>query len=288
MSVTVALAAGDEVGEGPVWDDATSRLLRVDVPRCVVNVWDPATGYVEATTYDDPVSAVMTRRSAPGWVVATGRDIVIQEPTSRVALASVDTDRPDSRLNDCKCDPQGRIWAGTLSTDHVPGAGSLYRIDPDGAVETARRGTTVSNGLGWSPAGDTMYFIDSATRRIDAFDFDAGPGAISGRRTLVDINLADALPDGMTVDADGGLWVCLFGGGCVRRYSPVGELEAEIRLPVTIPTCPTFGGPDLDILYVTSSRRHLRPELAGRESSAGAVLAIVTDARGMPASRFDG
>jgi len=288
MSVTVALAARDEVGEGPVWDDVTARLLRVDVPLCAVKSWNPATGQVEVTTYDQPVSAVIVRRSSPGWVVATGRDIVIQEPARRVVLATVDGDRPGNRLNDCKCDRQGRIWAGTLSTDHAAHAGSLYRVDPDGAVELALRGTTVSNGLGWSPAGDTMYFIDSATRRIDAFDFDAAPGRISGRRTVVAIDAADGLPDGMAVDAEGGLWVCLFGGGAVRRYSPAGEFLAEIRLPVTIPTCPTFGGPLMDILYVTSARRHLSPSVMESEHDAGAVLAIKTEVRGAPTARFDG
>jgi sugar lactone lactonase YvrE len=148
--------------------------------------------------------------------------------------------------------------------------------------------TTISNGLGWSPAGDRMYFIDSTTHRIDVFDYDAESGRIAGRRAFAEIDPSDGLPDGMTVDSEGGVWVCLFGGGAVRRYGEDGALEDHVELPVTNPTSPVFGGPDLRTLYVTSARHRLSEKQLAAEPLAGAVFALRPGVVGLPGNRFAG
>jgi sugar lactone lactonase YvrE len=234
------------------------------------------------------VSAVLPRRHAPGWLLAAGHRLLLLDGDEQLTLAVVEADRPGNRLNDCKCDPQGRLWAGTMSKQRTPGTAALYRLAPGGELERVIAGTTISNGLGWSPDGERMYFVDSTTQRIDVLDFDGASGGVADRRPLVDIDPRDGLPDGLAVDAEGGIWVCLFGGGSVRRYAPDGTLAMAIRLPVTNPTSPAFGGPDLRTLYVTSARHRLSLGQLAVEPLAGAVLALEPGVRGLPGHRYDG
>jgi sugar lactone lactonase YvrE len=293
-SAQIALDARDELGEGPFWDDLRSELVRVDISRGLVHGWNPATGAAWRLQCDEEVGAALPRESADGLVLAVGRRIMVDEGASHErgartrVLASVEDDRPGNRFNDCKCDPAGRLWAGTMSGEETPGEASLYRLAPGGEIERVISGTTISNGLGWNLAGDRMYFIDSTTRRIDVFDYDAGSGEISGRRPFAEMGPSDGLPDGMTVDSEDGVWVCLFGGGAVRRYADDGALEAHIELPVTNPTHPVFGGPDLLTLYVTSARHHLSEEQLAAEPHAGAVLVLEPGVAGLPGNRFAG
>ena len=288
VPVRVALDAGDQLGEGPVWDDRRGLLLRVDISRGLVHEWDPVAGSAATTEFDCEAAAVVPRARAPGWVVAVGRELVLHEPGGRTVLGAVEPDLPDNRFNDCRCDPQGRLWAGTLSKRRAAGTAALYRLQPGGQIETVVPGTTLSNGLGWRPDCQTMYFVDSTTQRLDAFDFDAASGALSGRRGLATIDPADGLPDGLAVDAEGGIWVALFGGGALRRYTPAGELDAHVALPVTNPTCPGFGGADLRRLFVTSARHRLSPQRLAAEPLAGALLELDPGVAGLPAGRFAG
>jgi sugar lactone lactonase YvrE len=288
VRVRVALHAADHLGEGPYWDERTRELLRVDITRGRIHTWSPTSHRVATQELPGEVSAVVPRAQAPGWVVATGHRLVLRDGHREHTLATVEGDRADNRFNDCKCDPQGRLWAGTMSKRRAAGAAALYRLAGHGAIERVIAGTTISNGLGWSPEGERMYFVDSATQRIDVFDFDPARGDVTGRRALADIDPRDGLPDGLTVDAEGGVWVCLFGGRAVRRYSAEGVLEAAISLPVSNPTSPVFGGADLRTLYVTSARHRLAPEQLASEPLAGAVLALDPGVRGLPGNRFAG
>jgi sugar lactone lactonase YvrE len=295
MSAEIALDAGDQLGEGPFWDELRGELLRVDISRGLVHGWNPSTGAAWRRQCDGEVGAAVPRAGADGLVLAVGRRIVLDAGDGHApdgertrVLASVEEDRPGNRFNDCKCDPTGRLWAGTMSGESSPGAGSLYRLAPGGELDRVVTGTTISNGLGWSPAGDLMYFIDSTTHRIDVFDYDAGSGEIANRRAFARIDPSDGLPDGMTVDSEGGIWVCLFGGGAVRRYAEDGALEAKVLLPVTNPTSPVFGGEDLRTLYVTSARHGLSDEQLAAEPLAGAVLALEPGVAGVPGNRFAG
>jgi sugar lactone lactonase YvrE len=286
--VRVALHARDELGEGPFWDERTGELLRVDIARGRIHAWRPATGAVATREFAGEVSAVVPRAHAPGWVLAAGHGLLLHDGDEQLTLAVAERDRPANRFNDCKCDPQGRLWAGTMSKQRTPGTAALYRLAPGGELERVIAATTISNGLGWSPDGERMYFVDSTTQRIDVLDFDGASGQVADRRALVEVDPRDGLPDGLAVDAEGGIWVCLFGGGALRRYGPDGTLEAAIPLPVTNPTSPAFGGPDLRTLYVTSARHRLSLGRLAVEPLAGAVLALDPGVRGLPGNRYAG
>jgi sugar lactone lactonase YvrE len=285
-SVEVALRAGDQLGEGPFWDDRSGELLRVDITRGRVHGWNPSTGTGWTREYDGEVSAVVPRADGDGWVLAAGHRILVDGGDGSRELAAAEADLSDNRFNDCKCDPRGRLWAGTMSKVRAPGAAALYRLEPGGALVPVITGTTISNGLAWS--GERFYFIDSTTQRVDLFDFDEADGEVANRRPFAEIDAADGLPDGMTVDAEDGVWVCLFGGGALRRYSPDGELEAVVELPVTNPTSPVFGGDRLDTLYVTSARHRLTDDQLAAEPLAGALLAVDAGVAGRPGNRFRG
>ncbi|MBA3260976.1 MAG: SMP-30/gluconolactonase/LRE family protein [Thermoleophilaceae bacterium] len=284
----VALDSRDQLGEGPIWDGREGELLRVDIARGRVLGWSPSTGSAWSREHDGEVSAVVPRAHGRGRLLAIGHRILLDDGDRADVLATVEDDQPGNRFNDCKCDPQGRLWVGTMSKERAVGAAALYRLSPGAEIERVVAGTTISNGLAWSPAGDRMYFIDSTTQRVDVFDFDARTGAIADRRTFAEIDPLDGLPDGMTVDAEGGVWVCLFGGAAVRRYGVDGRLDAVIALPVTNPTSPAFGGSALRTLYVTSARHRLSAEQLRAEPLAGAVLAIEPGVAGLPGNRFAG
>jgi sugar lactone lactonase YvrE len=285
-TVNVAIEAGDQLGEGPFWDEERAELLRVDVPRGLVHGWSPETGASWRRQVDGEVSAAIPRASGDGLLLAAGHRLLLDDGEGGVrVLAQVEEDRAANRFNDCKCDPRGRLWAGTMSKERSPGAAALYRLAPGRELERVIAGTTISNGIAWSPSAELMYFIDSTTQRIDVLDFDAESGAVSDRRPFAEIEPGDGLPDGMTVDAEGGVWVCLFGGGAVRRYGEDGTLEAHIGLPVTNPTSAVFGGPERRTLYVTSARHKLSEEQLAAEPPAGAVLALKPGVRGLPGNR---
>lgn len=282
--VEVALSSEDLLGEGPVWRAQTDELLRVDIAQGLVHAWHPQSGRVTTRRMEGEAGAVVLCHSGT-LIVAVDHDLyLVEDDQEPRLLAGVEHDLADNRFNDCRCDPQGRLWAGTMSKTRKPGAAALYRLDPESGLETMIDGTTISNGIGWSPDGQLMYFIDSTTQRIDLFDFDGRDGSISDRRAFVEIDAADGLPDGLAVDAEGGIWVCLFGGGAIRRYSPQGALDAHIGLPVPHATCPAFGGEDLRTLYVTTTRHKLSSQQLAELPLAGSVLSLMPGVQGMRAN----
>ena len=202
--------------------------------------------------------------------------------------APVERDIPGNRMNDAKCDPAGRLLAGTTAFDFSPHSAALYRIEPNWSFEQVVRDATQSNGIAWSPDGSRMYFIDSATHGIDVFDYDTDTGSASNRRRLVTIDRAHGTPDGMTADSQGNLWVACFGSATVRCFSPAGVQLAEVVFPVTQVTSCTFGGSDLSDLYVTSAAYRLSNDQLKRERHAGATFVCRPGSVGMPASSFAG
>ena len=288
MRAHPVIEVGNQLGEGPHWDERIGELLWVDITQGRIHAWSPPDGRVRTEALGAEVSAVIPRAAAPGYVVAAGHRLLLRDGEDERTLAVVEEGVPDNRFNDCKCDRQGRLWAGTMSKTRAPGTAALYRLVPGRELERVIDGTTISNGIAWSPSGDTMYFIDSTTQSVDAFDFDAATGDMSDRRTLIEIDEADGLPDGMTVDAEAGIWICLFGGAALRRYTPDGRRDASIPLPATNPTSPCFGGPDLRTLYVTTARHRLTPTQLVSEPLAGALLALQAGVRGLPGNRFAG
>ena len=272
-AVGVAFHGHDELGEGATWDAANQRLVSVDIMRGRVHLFDPLNAETKTFIVDQPVGAAKPCRS--GGLILALRDgfARLDDRSGAVTfVAHVELDRPDLRMNDGSCDAAGRFWAGTMALDERPGCGSLYRLDPDGSVHTMITGVGISNGIDWSLDGRTMYYIDSLEQRIDQFDFDLEAGTIANRRPLVTIDVADGCPDGLTVDAEGAIWVALWGGSVVRRYLPDGSLDRVLPLPVTHPTTCAFGGPDLSDLYVTSAVIALSEEQRRQQPAGGAVL----------------
>jgi sugar lactone lactonase YvrE len=284
----VLVDCGDELGEGPVWDAEAGVLRWVDLFGAAIQSWDPATGEHRRTEYPGTLGAIIPRRGR-GPLIAAGREFIglDEDGTVGLTLLTVEPDRPDNRLNDCRCDTAGRLWAGTMSSAvGTPGQGSVYRIGADLEPRRAIAATTISNGIGWDPADRWMYFIDSATYRLDAFDFDAAAGALGERRTVAQIDPDEGLPDGLAVDAEGGIWVALFGGGRVNRYAPDGELDQVLRLPFRNPTCPAFGGQGMETLFITTARYERAAAEADRAKGAGALLAVDVGVVGLPPVAF--
>jgi sugar lactone lactonase YvrE len=204
------------------------------------------------------VAAAIRPRFQGGAVIAVARGFVYEDEAG--ALTAGPTLWADARvhMNDGACDPDGRFYCGSMSLDRQPGGASLYRLDADHSVRVAVAGVTTSNGLDWSPDGSLAYYVDTATGRIDVFDYDRATG-LSGRRPFVLLDERDGHPDGLTVDGSGGVWVALHRGGAVRRYGADAMLQEVVEVPTRLVTACTFGGPALDQLFITTSKRGLLP-----------------------------
>jgi sugar lactone lactonase YvrE len=186
------------------------------------------------------------------------------------------------RMNDGKCDASGRFYASSMARDGSHGRGMLWRLDADLTVHAVVEGLTIGNGLAWSADGRTLHFIDTALQRVDRFDVDPGTGALANRRTAFPVRGEVGSPDGMCIDADDCLWVALFGGGAVHRYSPSGELLAVVDVPVPNVTSVAFGGANLDVLYITTAR------LSDATPGAGGLFAVAPGVTGPPPEYFGG
>jgi sugar lactone lactonase YvrE len=245
---------------------------------------------VQTITLDRDVGAVAPATSG-GYVVAAGTGFlhVDDDSGSIRELAQPERGRVDVRMNDGACDPQGRFWAGTMAYAESPGEGALYRLELDGRCTTVLTGLTISNGIGWSPDGATLYLADSGTGRIDAFDFEAVTGSITRRRTIVSIDEPGVAPDGLTVDEEGAIWVALWGGGVVRRYGPDGVLLASLSFPVDRPTSCAFGGAERSTLFVTTARHGLDDTALSGQPHAGRLFRVEgLGVRGPPCALYRG
>ncbi len=289
VEVELVLDAGAAVGESPVWDAERRELLWVDIPRGLVHRLEPATGRDEPLTVGQPVGAVGLRASG-GLVLAVRDGFGLLDAGSREVrlVQCVEADRPGSRMNDGKCDPAGRFWAGTMAIDETPHAGALYRLDTDLQVRKVVPNATMPNGLDWSLDENTVYYVDSLEAGIDVFDYDPESTALINRRRLVDIPPTEGMPDGLTVDAEGFVWVALWGGSALHRYTPDGRLDTVVKLPVTQVTSCTFGGADLDELYVTTAAEGLAGESLRRQPLAGGVFRFRPGSRGRAPRLFGG
>jgi sugar lactone lactonase YvrE len=289
VPVDVAVELRAEVGEGPHWDTASQSLWFVDLTGGVVHRFDRASGEVRSFAAGQEVGAVVPRQG--GGLVLAARDgiaTVTHTGEGFELTVPVELEKTSNRMNDAKCDPVGRLFAGTTAYDFTPGAGALYRIDAGWSCQLVIGAVTTSNGTAWSPDGSRMYYIDSATQGVDVLDYDVASGAAANRRRLVDIPVETGIPDGMTVDAEGNLWVACFGGATVRCYSPLGVEVRSIRLPVTQVTSCAFGGPDYADLYITTAAYRLSAEQLEREPLAGATFVCRPGVSGLPASAFAG
>ena len=261
---------GAILGEGPVWVAAEQALYWVDIVGGKLFRWSEGTGPVQIPI-DRPLCSIVPRKgggylggAAPG-IVAIAADFGMEQ------IVDPEPDVPGNRFNDGKVDRAGRFWAGTMDAREQGASGSLYRLDPDLTCTPIDSGYTVTNGPAFSIDGRTMYHTDSGRQTVYAFDLEA-QGNASNRRVFAQFGAGDGYPDGMTVDADGCLWIAFWDGWCVRRLSPQGERLTEIPTPVQRPTSCAFGGERLDELYITSARRDLGAAELAHQPQAGGVF----------------
>ena len=280
--ITAPLA---EHGEGPCWLAGSDGLAWVDMLAGRVLVTSPASGETRAIGIPSPVAAIVRPRATGGLVVATETGVVLLDEHEQPSPLCEILDGPGVRMNEGGCDPQGRFWCGTMASDGAPGAGALYRVEADGSWSAQLTGLAISNGLGWSADGATAYYVDSLAYGIDRFAFDGATGTLSDRRRFADVGGDAVLPDGLAVDAEGGIWVALWDGGAVHRYAPDGTLDAVVPLPCQRVTACAFGGPDLDELFITTSRLDLP---ADADPAAGSLFRCLPGVRGQAVLSFAG
>jgi sugar lactone lactonase YvrE len=278
MQVTDAVAYH---AEGPVWSSGWGGLRWVDMLAGDVLSLE-SDGTVQRSHVGTVAAALRPRRGG-GAVIAVERGFALEDADgTRTDLDPVWDDR-SIRMNEGGCDPDGRFWCGSVAYDQRTGAAALYRLDADHSVRRILDGVTISNGLDWSPDGSLAYYDDTATHRIDVFDYDARTG-LTGRRPFVVLTDGDH-PDGLTVDAEGGVWVALNGSGVVHRYTPAGVLDEVVELPTAQVTACTFGGPDLDQLFITTSREGMGPD---DDPIAGSLFRADVGVPGLPVREFGG
>jgi sugar lactone lactonase YvrE len=289
IAVDLFADAHAELGEGPVWDPIDRCLYFVDIMARRVHRIDVSSSASRFFDVDRMAGAIAPTRGGDLLLAVQGGFARLDPRTGAVRpFATLDDDRDNIRMNDGKCDPAGRFWAGTMAIDERPHCGSLYRLDPGGRVHTMLSGVSISNGLDWSADARVMYFIDSPTRAIDAFDFDLSSGAIANRRTVARIARGHGFPDGMTLDADGCLWVALWSGGAVHRYTPAGALDAVVPVPASRPTSCTFGGDDLGDLFITTAGMKLSAAERAQQPHAGGVFVARPGVTGRAPHQFAG
>jgi sugar lactone lactonase YvrE len=268
-------------GEGPVWNPGWGGLRFVDMlagdVMCLA-----ADGSLERRHVGSVAAAVRPRRGG-GAVIGVERGFALEDPDGTVTALPALWGDTGVRMNEGGCDPDGRFYCGSMAYDQSVGAGSLYRLAPDGSVEVVLDHVTVSNGLEWSPDGSRAYYNDTATLSISVFDYDTAVG-LTNRRTFA-VLPDGGRPDGLTVDADGGVWTAVSNGGAVYRYSPGGVLEEKLAVPARKVTACTFGGEHLDQLFITTSQENVDTR---EDPLAGSLFLAEVGVNGLPVRLFAG
>ena len=289
MNCRCVLPVAAGLAEGPCWWAEKQVLLWVDIEASRIGLFDPQTGRNNFLHLPAHVGAVVPT-SAGDLLLATATGFLRLDPSTEAVtwLSDPEADRPRNRFNDGKCDPWGRFWAGTMAYDFEPLAGALWRVNADFSCVRQRQGLTISNGLAWSQDRGTLYVIDSATPHVMAFPL-TNSGEIAGEPSIC-VQIPedwDAVPDGMCMDAEGMLWIALFGGGCVTRWDPVsGQRLERLALPCRQVTSCCFGGPHLDQLFITTARREMDAAAIKAEPLAGGLFQADVGVKGVPADCF--
>jgi len=287
VDVECALPWGAQLGEAPIWHSDEAKLYWVDILHPAIYRFDPVTGVNEICEPNKLVSAVLIGADGSKRVASQdGIESLNFETAELHPYVDPESGVTQNRLNDAKTGPGGSIWVGSMRLDASKPSGSLYRIAGDGEVLRKEGDITVSNGLDWSPDQRTFYFVDTIPGSIYAYDFETGCGELTNKRVLVNIPESEGRPDGLCVDADGGIWCAIWDGWRVNRYTPDGKLDRSIDLPVPRPTSVAFGGPNLDTLYITSARTRLPARTLAEAPLSGGVFACQPGPKGLPAGKY--
>jgi sugar lactone lactonase YvrE len=285
VNLRIVARTADVLAECPVWNATSGELHWVDIERGLLHAADGHGANQRSIRFPQRIGS-FAFRCGGGFVVALERSLSLCDAgggSLRPVFANPEP-HGTTRFNDGKCDPAGRFWSGTLDLAFRRPLGALYCLEADLGAHRVVPDVCISNGLAWSPDATRMYFADSMARRVDCYDFDAGTGIPSGRRTFANTSAQAGNPDGATVSADGRYWLAMYDGGCVLVFAPDGRLLERIALPVRRPTCCTFGGNDLRTLLITCAADD--PGVRDPEFDRVSVFALDVDARGMPATSF--
>jgi xylono-1,5-lactonase len=277
------------LGEGPLWSVRESALYWVDILGHRLHRYSIGEGQ-RTWQFDEEVSAIAERAEVPGLVMTRRHGFAYFNPATEemVPLTQAEPDMPANRFNDGKCDRVGRFWAGTMDFACKEPTGALYRLDPDLRCTRMDWDYIVTNGPAWSADYKTMYHNDSVHGRVYAFDFDLERGELSNKRLFMQFSQEEGSPDGMTTDAEGGLWIAHWGASKVTRHAPDGKVTHTIMLPCSQITSCAFGGPTLSTLFITTAADGLSPQQLEREPLAGGLFALDLDIAGVPANQFRG
>jgi sugar lactone lactonase YvrE len=288
----LALGIRTALGEGSLWDDRAGRLLWVDIRSGEIHAFYPDGGTDRLLFKCGQTVGTVVQREGGGLVaaMADGFHFIDEAAGESRKILDPEQDKPQNRFNDGKCDPAGRFWAGTMNDiHHSRGEGSLYRLDPDMSCRKMIGGVSVSNGIAWSPDSATMYYTDTRTRVIWAYDYDMETGNISNRRTVVEITAGEGGPDGITIDAEGMLWVAQWGGWQAARYDPAtGKKTGRVDVPAARVSSCALGGANLNELYITTAREGLSEKEQLGQPHAGCLFVARVDVPGLRAYRFRG
>ena len=289
QTVELVIDAGNETGEGPVWDDVAARLWWTDIPRRTVHRIDPETGLHDTFALPGRVGCFALRQSG-GLVLAMEHGFSFYDPLTGALtpIAEPEAHLPTHRFNDGRCDRQGRFLAGSMNLARDAASARLWRLDGDASVDAIADDCTVANGLAFSPDGKTMYWVDGGRRQVFCFDYDTASGTPSNRRLWIDAETAPGRPDGAAVDADGCYWSARWMGGCVARFTPSGKLDRIIEVPASRVTMCAFGGADLKTLFITTANEGMNEAERAAEPLAGAVFAVRPGVTGLLEPRFIG
>jgi sugar lactone lactonase YvrE len=291
MDITCVVDARAQLGEGTLWDPSAGVLWWIDIWGPTIHRYDPATGVDDTWTAPEYLGCIGLREKG-GLVLTMASGFHFFDPQSRTftPIADPEAGRSNTRFNDGKPDRQGRFWSGTMfeAEGPVQFIGALYRMDKDLSVHKMIDGVGCSNGLAFSPDSKTLYFSDSHSGRVDAYDFDPVTGDIENRRMFIDMTDSGGVADGATVDAEGCYWLTIPVTSRVCRYDPAGKLMQTIIMPTDLPTCCEFGGPNLDILYVTTAIVRRPESHFVNQSNPGGLFAIDVGVKGLTLPAFGG
>ncbi len=277
------------LGEAPMWSPRDEALYWVDILTPTIHRYDAVSHTSTETKLGSMLSLVIPKATGGLLIASPGGLMTVDDNGNLTRFSHPEFDRPGNRYNDGKCDRMGRLWVGTMDMGAAANRGNLFRVDADGAWKKMDTGFTVSNGLGWSPDNTRMYFTDSHRKTVYQYEFDLINGTIGNRRPLITLDSSAGSPNGMTVDADGCLWVAMWDDWCVTRFDPEGHEMTRIRMPVPRPTSCCFGGQNLDVLYVTSARVRLAEDLLNSAPLSGSLFAVnIPGVRGLPETTFAG
>lgn len=286
---TVVLNAKATLGEGALWHPTEQVLYWVDIEGKALHIFDPETKEDTCFSVGERVGTVVPVAEGGALVALQNGIHHINTKTGELTFLINPIEATDIRFNDGKCDPDGRFWVGTMALDTRKGAAVLYRMDTDGSIRQVLQNLTISNGIIWSADNNIMYFVDTPTQRVKAYDYNHATGEIRDERTVVEIPKNDGSPDGMTLDAAGNLWIALHGGGVVVCYDPAtGEALHKIKVPCPQTTSCAFGGKDLSTLYITTAREGLSGEQLADYPESGSIFAVKPGTKGVPANFYKG